>query len=701
MQRSFLLSLPILLACAVTIAAQGSSLQTGVSIEKTLSDKQMHSYVVAVEKDQFIQLTVEQRNVDIVVRVFLPDGTMLAEFDSPTGSEGVEYVEFVAESSGKYRVELSQLPDTEGTGQYGIKVEEVRTATDQEAHNFKNLRTRKTKGFALLNDALQYVDQLRLAETRVAMRIKAAQLLWEADPKQASTLIGRAVADVRDVIAQEALRDDVDFESYQRAMELRHRLIRALAPHDPEAALKFFQSTRIPPEFSVGQPNADLQLEFQLVNLAAEKNPKLAFDLAQDLLKRTSSAMLIETLNRLASKDRELAGRLARDMAAKATQQDLMKSREAAYLASSLLNVVRYSQAATINKGTDTPVSRLLSNDEYRELFLKIIAEIMSYSPPSATLYSPELDAARNLAGVIRQMPADLKTYAPDRAAAVDVKIAELIGTVAPPAQDWQKYQTAVNSASVDAALEAVPEAPQHMRDFLYQHVATRVANSGDVARAKQIISERITDPTQRQSALMTLQQQAVTSAAEKERFDEALRLLSGFRPGPERDNLVIQTLDQIGRGVKKQLAMQYLSQGKNLIGPAGRARNSQQMYSLLALSRTFARHDINQAFEIVAPLLDQFNEISAAAVTMNGFNHDYYRDGELIRGDDNPISNTADQFSETFASLAMFDFERAKTAADGINRLDVRLRVFLLMAERTMGLQLEPDEPTGYNSCD
>ena len=701
-RRSLLPYLPALLGVAITIAGQGvtRSLKLGTGIEANLSAGQKHDYIVSIEKDQFIQLTVEQRNIDVVVHVFLPDGKLLAEFDTPTGAEGVEYVELVAETSGNYRIEVSQLAANDGSGQYQIKLEELRKATEQELQSAKNERSRKTKGLALLNETTQYVDQLRLPETRVEIRVQAAQLMWESDQKRASKLIGQAIEDVREIIAQMGQRGEADYESYQQVTQLRQRIIRALAARDPEAALKFLQSTRIPVELTVadGQGDTEIGLEFQLTNQVVAADPKRAFELAQNLLNRSSSAMLIETLTSLASKDRELAGRLAHDMAAKVTRQDLAKTREAAYLAASLLNVIRSSQVVT-NNGDGPSTSRLLSDDDYRDLFLKLVAEVMSYSPPSTAIYTPEHDAVRSMAASIRQMPTELKMYASDRAVTIDKKIAELLGQADQTVTDWQKYQTAVNSAPVENALDSVAEAPAQMRDYLYQQVATRVANSGDLTRATQIISERMTSPQQRQMALHSLQQQAVTSAADKGRFDEAMRLLSKFRPGPERDDLVTQVLDQLGRGVKKQLALQYLSQGKNLITSSPRAENQQQMYSLLALARIFARYDINQAFEIVEPLLGQFNEVSAAAVTMNGFAQDYYRDGELITSNENPISETANQFSETLAALSMFDFDHAKTAAEGINRLDVRVRIFLLMAQRTMGVPLEPGEPTGYGS--
>ena len=108
MRRSLLPFLPVLLASALTIAAQGpsASLQTGIPVEKTLAARQTHSYTVRLEKDQFAQLTIEQRGIDVVVRVFGPEGQLILQVDTPTGTEDAEYVEIVAEVSGAHRIEV-------------------------------------------------------------------------------------------------------------------------------------------------------------------------------------------------------------------------------------------------------------------------------------------------------------------------------------------------------------------------------------------------------------------------------------------------------------------------------------------------------------------------------------------------------------------------------------------------------------------
>jgi hypothetical protein len=192
------------------------------------------------------------------------------------------------------------------------------------------------------------------------------------------------------------------------------------------------------------------------------------------------------------------------------------------------------------------------------------------------------------------------------------------------------------------------------------------------------------------------LRQQAVTAAAEKGSIDEALRLVSKFKT-QERINLIPQILEHIGPQTKRSLAVQYIEQAKNLITTSARAQDAQQMDMLLQIAATLARYDANRAFQIVAPLIDQFNEISAAAVSMNGFGHDFYDDGELITSNDNPVSAAADELSSTIGTLAMFDFDRAKIAAEGIQRMDVRLSVFLAIAQRTLEIEIETPGGAGY----
>jgi hypothetical protein len=321
----------------------------------------------------------------------------------------------------------------------------------------------------------------------------------------------------------------------------------------------------------------------------------------------------------------------------------------------------------------------------------------LAFAPPEVTFYTPESDNARILASTVRQLDTEVKTYAADRAALIEKKVTELAGPAPQMPVDWQRYQNVASNESVDVALDTIAQAPVPVRDYLYQQVVTRVATGGDVSRAQQIIAERIGNPSQRQQALYNLRQQAVTAAAEKGSIDEALRLASKFKTTQERINLITQILDHIGPKTKRSLAVQYIEQAKNLITTSARAQDAQQMDTLLQIAGTLGRYDANRAFQIVDPLIDQFNEISTAAISMNGFGNDFYDDGELITSNENPVASAANQLSSTLATLAMFDFDRAKIAAEGIQRMDVRLSVFLAISQQTLEIEIETPENAGY----
>jgi hypothetical protein len=530
------------------------------------------------------------------------------------------------------------------------------------------------------------------------MELEAAQLLWPSDEKHAQKLMAQAMETVKQVIARPADPESEGDDS-QLGMKLRTEVIQVVALHDPEAALRFLRATRQSvetPSPVYGQSDPEIQLESTLVNQVIAADPKRAFELAEDMLNRSFSSQLIETLNRLWQKDQELATRLAHAMVKRIESQDLIKTREAAYLAGGLLQLLRTAQQIQKQNGDGVDQHGLLSEEEFRELFLKTVEDMLGFSPPNMTFYTPELDNARLLAATIRQLDSEVKTYAADRAGVIEKKVAELTGPVVQMPAEWQRFQNAANNESVDVALDTIADAPTTMRDYLYQQVVTRVATGGDVPRAQQIIAERISNPTQREQALYNLRQQAVTAAAEKGSIDEALRLVSKFKT-QERINLIPQILEHIGPQTKRSLAVQYIEQAKNLITTSARAQDAQQMDMLLQIAATLARYDANRAFQIVAPLIDQFNEISAAAVSMNGFGHDFYDDGELITSNDNPVSAAADELSSTIGTLAMFDFDRAKIAAEGIQRMDVRLSVFLAIAQRTLEIEIETPGGAGY----
>lgn len=106
-------------------------LKLATPIERELAGGQAHSYRVVLAIGQYMKLVVEQQGIDVVVRVFAPDGKQ-TEFDSPYGAKGPEPVLFISEAAGEYRLEVKSPQEKAAAGRYQIKLEELRAATSRD-----------------------------------------------------------------------------------------------------------------------------------------------------------------------------------------------------------------------------------------------------------------------------------------------------------------------------------------------------------------------------------------------------------------------------------------------------------------------------------------------------------------------------------------------------------------------------------------
>src|ERR1044071_9848457 len=105
-----LLLLPCFICVFLTANAQGpTTLQLGTPIERSLRPNQVQEFIINLEENTLIQLVVEQRGIDVIVKVASPAGKSLGQFDSPNGDDGPEHVLFLAVAPGAYRVAVSAL----------------------------------------------------------------------------------------------------------------------------------------------------------------------------------------------------------------------------------------------------------------------------------------------------------------------------------------------------------------------------------------------------------------------------------------------------------------------------------------------------------------------------------------------------------------------------------------------------------------
>jgi CHAT domain-containing protein len=106
-------------------------LAAGQSVKDRLQPGAFHAYELQVGKDEFVHVIVEQLGLDVRLMLFDPDGRLLAEVDSPTGTEGAEEVTEAASSGGSYRLEVHPVGGEAGAGAgtYRLRIAEQRPAT--------------------------------------------------------------------------------------------------------------------------------------------------------------------------------------------------------------------------------------------------------------------------------------------------------------------------------------------------------------------------------------------------------------------------------------------------------------------------------------------------------------------------------------------------------------------------------------------
>lgn len=154
-----------------SVAAQRASAtvpELGQSIERELAGGQIHRYQTALARGEFLRIAVEQRGVDLVIKLQGSDAKLSLEFDSELRLHGVEEVEFVAETEGAYQLEVAAKFNAFPSGKYRLSLAERRPSTEKDRQ--LDTARRSSSESIRLRAAARYADAQELAEQVVATR---------------------------------------------------------------------------------------------------------------------------------------------------------------------------------------------------------------------------------------------------------------------------------------------------------------------------------------------------------------------------------------------------------------------------------------------------------------------------------------------------------------------------------------------------
>ncbi|MGH9902779.1 MAG: tetratricopeptide repeat protein, partial [Pyrinomonadaceae bacterium] len=151
-------------------APEITTLEPGKAVERELAGGGRHVYQIALAAGQYAGLIVEQRGIDVVVRLLGADGRPVVEFDAEIRNRGPEAVELAAEAAGSYRLAVVARQKAAPAGRYEIRVTEIHAATEKERalHEARKLMAEVTR----LYRAGKPDEALPLAERVVAIREK-------------------------------------------------------------------------------------------------------------------------------------------------------------------------------------------------------------------------------------------------------------------------------------------------------------------------------------------------------------------------------------------------------------------------------------------------------------------------------------------------------------------------------------------------
>ncbi|MDQ6785886.1 MAG: CHAT domain-containing protein [Acidobacteriota bacterium] len=114
-------------------APESIALELNKPIERELKGGETHSYTISVERNQFLRVIIDQREVDVAITLYAPDGQLLAELNSPNEAKGIEPVSFIAKIAGVYRLNLRDADkDALAGGSYEIKIKELRETREPD-----------------------------------------------------------------------------------------------------------------------------------------------------------------------------------------------------------------------------------------------------------------------------------------------------------------------------------------------------------------------------------------------------------------------------------------------------------------------------------------------------------------------------------------------------------------------------------------
>jgi hypothetical protein len=560
-------------------------------------------------------------------------------------------------------------------------------AEEQEAAK----KAREKKALTLLEEVIGEAGSLKSLENRMRIQAIAADLLWSRNEKRARALMSEAISNFTEFAGSVGAQCPECYAEIQGAIQMRGQLLQIIARHDPALALEFLRSSRLQ---TASQPSLErfvnqmeTEQEQSLATAIAQRDPKLAEQMAEESMRNGLSYNLTSVVSQLRSKDIEAAQKLAAAILNRLQSENLSANLAAFNVAVGVVRDLQVSQQddddEDQNSGSsaNTPGDRsansaqaVLKLSDLQDLAKRIVAAALTISPSTvANYYNAYMS---NLQSVMTQ----LEKLVPEQAATLGDKITAFKEQSDPNNRAWNEIQPLLQNGSVDAILDAAAKAPEAIRQQVYQQAAMKAEGQGDSTRARQIVNDKISDPGQREQMLAQLDRQSFQKASGESKLDEARAALSRIRSPEERASFLIQLSSQCLQKGDKKTAMQLADEAFSLF-PA-RAKNYNQIGIQLQIAQAYEQLDPSRTAAILGPVADQLNSLIAAAAVLEGFDiQNAFHEDELTIQSGVSVAAMVNQYAGELSRFAEGDMDGAAAMAARLERPEVRTFARLTIA--------------------
>jgi hypothetical protein len=570
---------------------------------------------------------------------------------------------------------------------------------DSVAQQQKAREEREKKTLALVEEIIKEAQSLKLPENRIRIDIALAESLWVRDEKRARALFNDAVASLSEITAAVDGGDREYLNLAQLPQQLRQEILQVAANHDPKLALNFLRASRpaSPEQMAYAPPTFEAQLEMRLAAQLAAKDPQEALSLAEDSLKLGIDYEAMNVLYRLQSQDKSAAERFLGDILNRLRTDDFSRSPASVNIATTLLRTwIESNRPASDQPAQRTTVNLSLSNlDEgtARELSTILINAVLNNAATGSggvAVGSMVIEFGRTLYsfpgqmfGILQQLKPllpDIERLSPNQIAPLRERVAEIDRLNQAQQGPWAKYQELAQNGTASELIEASKTAPPEVANSLVQRAVWKAFNQGDASGARAMV-EKIDDPLQRQEMTLNLDRQSFFRDGEQPKLAEARALLSRIPSMEERANILCQLADSAAAKGDKATALQLLGEAEGLVGD--RALSYPQLQAQIQIANAFEELDASKSSAIVEGVIDRLNELSAAALVLNGFDiQQYFRGGEFVINGGNPLNMVAQASAQKLGSISRKEYDRARLGAERFQRPEMRVMGLLQIAQ-------------------